>query len=49
MKAEALLDNLANTLADIKGETLKDTPADVKAQALVDALADRPEQWRWKH
>ena len=40
MKAEALIDALAGTLAEIDIETVGDAQVKVKAGALADALAD---------
>ena len=39
--AEALLDTLAERLADSDSDTLGDTLGDVEAETLVDTLADK--------
>ena len=41
MEAETLLAGLADTLTDVKPETLSDTVGDVEASTLNDALADK--------
>ena len=42
VEAEALVDTLADTLAEVEAETLGVTLGDVEAEALVDTLADTP-------
>jgi len=42
VKAEALVDALADTLADVEAKTLSNTLAEVKAKELVDNLAYSP-------
>jgi len=37
---EALINTLADTVAEVEAETLSDTLADVKAEALLHAMAD---------
>lgn len=41
METETLLAGLAETLTDVKPETLSDTVCDVEASTLNDALADK--------
>ena len=42
MKAQTLVDALADSLAEVKAEKLTDTLAEVKVLAPFDALADWP-------
>lgn len=49
MKAEALVDVLADTPTEVDAKTLGNTLLKVKAEAVADALFNRPEKkWRWR-
>lgn len=49
MKAEALVDVLADTPTEVDAKTLGNTLLKVKAEAVADALFNKREKkWRWR-